>query len=547
MKKITKFLSGVLLVSLSALAGCSTTTNNNTTNENSEPVQEFAFVGTQDITTLDAGLANDEMSGLALYSTNAGLVRAYQGEIQADLAESWEISEDALTYTFTIKEDLTYSDGETAITAEDFEYAFKRILSPDTASTQAETLAEIEGAPAYSEGSGSSEDVAITAIDETTLEIKLTAENPFFLAMLAEGINFYPLEQAFVEEQGTSYGSSPETTLYSGPFTVAEWTPGSEIVFEKNDAYWNAENIQLEKVTEIFSADANTSVSLYDAGDVDALYTISSDLAANYETDSRTGGSLQSVIFQSGEGKVMNNENLRLALSNAIDRQSIIESVTGDGTEIVDRLMDPTILYEGESVAESYPVSTGISAAGDVDAAQEYLAIALEEMGLSSASDLPTIVYVCMESEVHQEYAQILKEQWEETLGVTVEISIQPVSNAISALISGDYDIYLLSMSTGVSPDTLISGFVTDGPNNYANWNSAEFTSLIETWKAAGDMETRLEALTQAEQLLLEEAVQAPLWMPGSLTVTQDYVKNLTYGRYTGSMEFIYAYIEETE
>lgn len=502
--------------------------------------QTFTFISANDLTTLDVSLMNDEMSGLVMYAVNDGLIRHENGAVVPGIAQTYDVSEDGLIYTFHLRE-AQWSDGA-AVSADDFLYSFLRTLDPATGSSQVESFDSIKGAIDYY--SGTNEDassVGIKAPDDRTLVIELVVADPFFIESMARDINFYPIRKDYVDQYGADYASSPEKFIGCGPFVLTEWVQTSSLTMEKNAAYWDADNIKLDKVVELIVSDANTAAGMYDLGEADALYSISAAQTLIYPDYKvkETGSTLQYLSFLTDEGRVMSNQNLRLALSYAINREGIVKAIAAPGTSVADRIIVPTHTLDGMSIGEKYPASAGFPSQGDMDKAKEYLTAALADLGLSSVSQLPEIRYVAMESTSHKAMAEALQAQWAQNLGVNVAIDIRPVPQAIGALLSGDFDIFLVSVSAGVDPDTLLSNFVVDGSNNYSHWNNQEYTDLIKAQAFETDYEKRFTALTKAEQLILDQAAIAPLWVPGGAYVVQDYVQGLNFGPWTGSIEFL--------
>src|SRR5690625_34259 len=547
-------LSYMLSISflLIVLSACSTTTGEDTSSkekveqtEEADGTKEFIFAGHNDIVSLDAGKINDEMSAIILYAVSEGLVRTSNDQIENGIAESYDISDDGLVYTFYLR-DAQWADGE-PVTSYDFEYSFLRTLDPETGSSQTNEFAPILNATEYaSEDITDVTEVGIKAIDEKTLEITLERPEPFFLNLLAEGINFYPIREDFIEEYGEDYGSSPDKFIGNGPFVLTEWERESSLVLEKNENYWNSDNVNLDKVVELILPDENTRVSMFELGDVDAVYSVSKTQVVNYPDHGvKTGGTLQYLSFNSDAENVLNNENLRKALSYAVDKEAIVEAIASPGSEAADRMIDPTIMIDDSPIVDVYPFESEIPAAGNLELAEEYLDKALDDLGITSADELPKINYISMDSPIHKLYAEALQERWNETIGVNVEVNILPVQQAIGALIEGEYDIFLVSESTGVNPETLLKKFTVGNGNNYPNWENEEYTELIEKSASSQDMDERMDYLIEAESIILEEAAVVPVLLPGSVYLFKDYVHDLHYGRQTGSIEFIYSSVDK--
>lgn len=506
--------------------------------------QTFTFASTNDLTTLDVSLMNDEMSGLVMYAVNDALIRHEDGKVVPGIAETYDVSDDGLTYTFHLR-DAQWSDG-VPVTAGDFAYSWLRTLNPATGSSQVETFNSIKGAIAYY--SGESTDpatVGISATDDKTLVVTLEAADPFFIESMARSINFYPIRKDYVEKFGADYASSPDKFIGCGPFTLTEWVQTASLTMDKNATYWDAANITLNKVVELVVGDANTAAGMYDLGEVDALYSLNAAQTLTYPEfkSKESGTTLQFLSFLTDEGKVMANQNLRLALSWAINREAVVNAVSAPGTTVADRIIIPSQTLDGESIAATYPAADGIPAQGDVNKAKEYLNAALADLGLTSADQLPAIRYVAMESTTHKAMAEALQAQWQQNLGVKVDIDIRPVPQAIGALLSGDFDIFLVSTDAGVDPDTLLSNFVVGSGNNYSHWSNQEYTDLISAQAFETDYATRFTTLAKAEQMILDAAAIAPLWAPGGAYVAKDYVQGLNFGTWTGSIEFLHTTI----
>ena len=508
--------------------------------------QTFTFASSNDLTTLDVSLMNDEMSGLVMYAVHEGLIRHEKGEVVMGIAESYDISEDGLVYTFHLR-DAKWADGQPVV-AGDFVYSFLRTMNPETGSSQVESFEAIAGAAAYYNGeTDDASTVGVSAPDDKTFVITMESPNPFFIEEMARGINFYPIREDYVEQYGAEYASEPSKFIGCGPFVLTEWVQTASLTMEKNPEYWDADSIMLDKVVELIVGDENTATGMYDLGDVDALYSISLTQTLNYPDfkSKETGSTLQYLAFMSEEGSVLDNQNLRLALSYGINRQAIVGALASPGTDVADRVILDSQTLEGESIAAQYPASNGVPAEGDMEQAKAYLAAALEELGLADASALPEIRYVAMESTTHKAMAEALQAQWAQNLGVNVQIDIRPVPQAIGALLSGDFDIFLVSQSTGVDPNTILGNFTIDNGNNYPHWSNQEYTDLIAEQVHEADLAKRFTALASAEQIILDEGAIAPLWVPGGAYVVQDYVDGLYFGPWTGGIEFIHVTIAE--
>ena len=241
-----------------------------------------------DITTLDTSLVKDALSSEVIANTMEGLTRLDK-EFNASegMAKSWKVSEDGLTWTFNLRDDAVWSNGE-KVTAHDFEYAWKRTLDPATACETASIFYDIVGAKDYNLSKNSDRDsVGVKAIDDYTLEVKLNRPVPYFDKMVAS-TSFYPQNQKFVESKGDKYGTSIENSIFNGPFILKTWKLNDQYTMGKNQNYWDSNSVKLDSINVKISKDSNTDINLYNAGEIDRT-TVSSDQVDKYKDSPEFG------------------------------------------------------------------------------------------------------------------------------------------------------------------------------------------------------------------------------------------------------------------
>ena len=492
MKKIlAAMLSGIL--ALSALSGCGTYTTDetsssaSTSNTDSSASGEseettsgegttFTFIGGNPV-TLNPILSQSTDDGNTFYLLQSGLFRYYRDEVYNEICDEYTVSDDGLVYSFHLRE-ANWSDG-TPITAEQFAYSIQCALNPDMGSPSASTYENVVGAMAYNSGEGSWDDVGVKVIDDQNLEITLETPDDIFILTLATS-SLYPLQQDFVEAQGEKLGSSVDTMQYSGPYVLTEWKLDSSLTFTKNPEYWNAdESFPVETVVLLKVDDANTVYSMFEAGEVDALAGVPAqyqDMLADYSTTQSGGDGLMYLWFNAGaeetEGdRVMANNNFRLALNYALDRSSIMAAVN-PMMQPYSRLMIP--VYEGlngGSYVDEYPIECP-PLEGDVEKAQEYLDLALEELGYTSVEELPTMNFVTWDADRQKLLCEAIIDQWKQNLGITsVQLDQYPIGTALGMYMSNDYDIFAISLSASLSLENSLKNYVTGGDYNNGIWD----------------------------------------------------------------------------
>lgn len=253
-----------------------------------KPNKTLNMSNSDDITTLDTSLVKDALSSEVISNTMEGLTRLDK-EFNASegMAKSWKVSEDALTWTFNLRDDAVWSNGE-KVTAHDFEYAWKRTLDPATACETASIFYDIVGAKDYNLSKNSDRDsVGVKAIDDYTLEVKLNRPVPYFDKMVAS-TSFYPQNQKFVESKGDKYGTSIENSIFNGPFILKTWKLNDQYTMGKNQTYWDSNSVKLDSINVKISKDSNTDINLYNAGEIDRT-TVSSDQVDKYKDSPEFG------------------------------------------------------------------------------------------------------------------------------------------------------------------------------------------------------------------------------------------------------------------
>ena len=234
------------------------------------------------IRDLDSTTTTDEVSSNILVNVIEGLYRLdANARPEPAQAEKVDMSEDGLTYTFTLRDGIKWSNGE-PVTSQDFKYAWLKALDPDTASQYAYIISTfVEGATAYNEGEGAAEDVAIEASDDKTLEVKLASPSPFWLG-LTSFYTYYPQNQKFVKEQGERYAQNADGLIYNGSYVMTEFNPTQGVTLVKNDDYWDKANVDIEQAVGKIVKEVDTAVNLHDAGDLD-ITEISAEYVDEYK------------------------------------------------------------------------------------------------------------------------------------------------------------------------------------------------------------------------------------------------------------------------
>lgn len=458
------------------------------------------------------------------------LIRNKQGEYIGGLAESWEVSEDGKTWTFHLKEGLTYNDGTTPVTTEDLVYAAKRLMDPEVGHYNAESGYILENGEEYYAGECQWEDVGIHAVDDLTIEY--TFKNPQYESTFTSASLFAPLEESFVEELGTEYGSSADKLLTDGPFKVTEWISDSSLTLVKNENYWDADSISMDELYFAIGASGDTGVDMMLAGELDFVPTGSKQqqqtlLDEGFEITTYTTSYRCLNLNHGGKteesGLFLGNANFRKALSYAIDRTALCNSViTSD--QPATRLTAPSEVGVEKSFNEEFPYE-GWPAQADPEKAQEYLNLALEELG-KTIDDVPALDLLCYEAQGSIDTLAAVQDMLKTNLGIESNINPQTIQVMISSAMSGDYDLWFGGNSLEI-PDAL-SGFMSSYTSAMAsalrNYSNEEYDALYDTAVASPTLEERKANYFEVEKFFCDNTLNLILgWTEGGFIYKSGY------------------------
>ena len=545
--KMKKLLAlGLAMIMAFSLVGCSSSSSDDTDDEeeteeeaedeeeeadddeDSEGTKIFRYSVTTEPTSLDQQKGNSIGDNELIHAMQEGLVRTKDGEVCAGIAESWEVSDDGLTYTFYLRE-AYWSDG-VQITAGDFVYGLQRLLDPETASPYAYIGEYILNGAAVEAGEMEVEELGVEAVDDLTLVITLESPTAYFLELIGTCAQYTACREDYVEEYGVEFAASAEKNVYSGPFCLVS-TDGGEYVFEKNEYYWDAEDVNFDQVVVSVVADENTALSLYESGELDYVKVPTASVSL-YEDEAEyymNGNEDYLYINHESDNTVLANLNFRLALNYAIDREEYIELATDGVYTAWNCIVMPLVsgvngTYGDEYTLTSYPL------AGDSDAAVAYLEAALEEEGISSASDI-TIEFTTTDSETNKVIAEVIQEMWTNVLGINVEIRQVTYSEIYGTVFpNGDYEVGYGGWGPDYSdPYTYLELFKSDSPYNYSNYSNEEVDALLEASQTETDAQTRMDMLNEAEQLLLDDAANVPLQLRTQYYLLDDDVTGIIF------------------
>lgn len=436
-------------------------------------------------------------------------------------AETVDISDDKLVYTFHLREDATWSNGDPVV-ATDYEFAWQQALNPKVASDYAYMLYFIHNAQPYFNGEVEWSEVGVKVIDDYTLEVTLDNPLPYATDLFAFP-TLAPINQKFYEEVGADkYATDAEYFCCNGMYELTEWSHNSQIVFQKREDYWNADAVGPDTIVYKIITDSQAGLNSYlsreiDYTDLDSGEVVQQAEAAGFEVGVKPARSSYYLIVNT-EDEFMSNQNLRLALAYSIDKQALVDTVYQNDNQPMTSFTPPAIMgaagADGPSFQEALLEERGemYPGSGDLEKAQEYLQAALEELGCTAA-DL-TLSIDCADDSLRRNCATFLQEQWRQNLGLeNITVNSMQTKQVSANRQSGDYCMSL----GGWSPDyndaiNFLDLWVTDGGNNDSFWSNEEYDNLIAQATAEADEEVRQQYLFDAEEILAAEMPVIPLY-----------------------------------
>nr|WP_202882037.1 peptide ABC transporter substrate-binding protein [Carnobacterium inhibens] len=510
--------------------------------------QELSVSVPASITSIDTIQTTDKNTFTIIQHLYEGLYRLDEDSnpVPGLAAEEAEISEDGRTYTFTLRDDAKWSNGE-PITAHDFVYSWTKLANPETAAPNAYLLDSVVNGLEVRTGEKAPEELGVEALSDTEFQVELVEPLPSFLTLISV-VWLAPQNETYVEEQADSYAASSENAIYSGPFVLSNWTQGEETwTLEKNDEYYAADEVKLTKIDFNTIKEDQTGINLFNAGELD-LTKITGQYVAQYQDNeglvSHNDIANTFIDFNKEEGTPLANEHLRKAIAHSINKENLVNTVLNDGSVALNGLI-PNNLYRNPETDVDFREYSGEYLTYDVEKAQEEWNLAKEDLGDSIELSL-----LVAEDYTNTQTAEYVQSQIQETLdGVTVTVNKQPKNNVNQTRADSNYD---MSISGWIAGDNNLGYYFILYENgsayNYGNYQNEKFNQLVTDAKTvnANDVNQQFEDYKQAETILLEEdAAQVPLYQGASNYLINPKVKGIQYHLYGDYFHFRTAYLTE--
>nr|WP_139124600.1 peptide ABC transporter substrate-binding protein [Enterococcus termitis] len=552
--KSTKLIS-VMMLSTLVLAACGgggkTDSTSSTDGKKASGEQLFRVVVQQEMPSADLSLATNTISFSALNNVYEGLYRLDDKSKPqpAGASEMAKKSDDGLTYTFKLREDAKWSNGDPVVAA-DYVYGWQRTADPKTAAEYAYMLELVKNGADVSAGKKELDELGIKAISDYELEVTLEQTTPYFDYLLAFP-SFFPQNKKVVEEQGKDYATKSDASVYNGPFTLTDFDgPGTdtEWSYTKNDQYWDKETVQLDKIEVKVVKEAPTSLNLFQDGQADDVI-LSGELAQQMADDpelviQKEARTSYLEFNQRDADSPYHNENLRKAISYSIDRDAVVERILGDGSIASTGLVPEGMSFSPKDNKDFAEENKNVLKA-DKEAAKKYWEAAKKELGISSFK----FDIVGDDTDSTKKILEYIQGAVKENLdGVDVTVTNVPFTVRLDRGKNGDFEVIMGGWGADYAdPSSFTDLFVTGGAYNRGRYSNEEYDALVEASgkKDAADPDKRWDDMVAAEKLILDEMGVAPVYQKAEAHMRSSKVKGVVAHGAGATYDYKWTYISE--
>lgn len=571
--KMKKLLAGVLAGCMAlSLAACGGSASSASSEAASEATAESAAT-TAEATgftvqvgpnpeTLDPALNSAvDGSNMILTCFETLLIVDEDNAVKGGQAESWEVSEDGLTWTFTMRDGLKWSDGSD-LTAKDYEYTFKRIANPETAAPYGETVTGMIAGYQDAIGNPDAEGNTTTEPNPDALQVVASEDGKTLTITLAYPCSYFdkiaafatmsPVQQATVEANGDAWCTDPSTFVCNGPYMITEWVPSERIVMSKNPNYvggWDADRIVSDTITFLLLEDSSASYAAYNSGEAQLIKDVPTEEIRSL-TKAEDGGDfyvdpIMGTYYLSMNTQVepFTDVNVRKALSLAIDREYVASVIMQGTYSPAYNFIGPGITdADGSMFMDNASEGDGYISA-DYEANLEEAKALLAEAGYPNGEGFPTITYSTNDAGYHKAVAEYLQQAYAE-LGITLEIDVVEWSSFTPMRRAGEYQMARNGWVFDYNdPSNQLDLLYSTNGNNDGKFNNAGYDAAMDASKTA-DVEVHYASLHEAEDILFEEMGLIPVAYYNDFWLQSNELQGTWHSPY-GYWYLQYGYIAE--
>ena len=541
-KKLATLTSMLVVLGL-LVTGCGSTGGGNAAPTEKVP-QVLTYNNASEPETIDPAKAQGAPDLTVINAVFEGLVR-YDKDVKATpaMAKEWKISDDKKTYTFTLK-DSKWSNGD-PVTADDFVFAWERVLNPATASPYSYQLYYLENGQAYNEGKEKDfSKVGVKALDAKTLQVKLNAPAPQFLGLTAFG-TLMPVNKKVVSAD-KDWATKLDSYVGNGPFKMTKWEKNQKFEFAKNDNYWDKGSVKLDTLVYTSVTKSSTEYNMFETGQIDfgddppteEIERLLKDKTVALAPDLTT----YYYVFNT-KAKPFDDPKVRKAFAMAINRESIVKNVTKANQKPAFGFV-PSGFPDADTTKDFRAVG-GDYFKEDVAEAKKLLA----EAGYPDGKNFPKVELMVNDNEAHVKIASAILEMWKTNLGISnISVKTMEWGSYLKARKSGDYQIARAGWGADyLDPMTFVDLYTTAniGGNNDTFWSNAEFDKTIAAVNAEGDTNKRFELMHKAEKLMMDDQIILPIYFYTNPYYAKPYLKGYIVPSFGPNVEFKWAYVEK--
>ena len=503
-----------------------------------------------DAKTIDPQLGNGEASNKIDELCMQGLTiqGPKSGEILPGVAESWDITKDGTVYTFHLRRNAKWSNEET-VTAHDFYFGLKRALTPSVAAQNAYMLYAILNSEKFNQGKIKDfSDVGVKVIDDYTLQITLRNQVPYFLQLLTNTIAD-PLNEKFYKKVGNQYALSADKMLFNGPYIIKEYIPNGKYIFIKNKNYWGKEQIKIDKITFLLVLSYNTASDMFKDNSLDMIMITGPQIPEFKKSKALVTKPTGAVWYLEFNVKrnFFNNVNIRKAITMAIDREVFCKDIMKDGSKPAYAFVAPGI-YGGKvnGKATTFRKRYGsVLFEQNIEIARKLYKKGLEELGYDEAKEgKAKVKLLCQSDPASMRQSQFIQQQLYKNLGLNVILDPNTFQSRIAKTSQKDFDFVFAGWGPNYNyPTTFLNLWVTGGGNNDTNWSNVTYDKEINTAENNGYSDVRMNAMHEAEVLLMNEMPIAPLFYSYRNWLIKPWLKGVVIRDSGTAVSFQWAYI----
>ncbi|TPR14679.1 peptide ABC transporter substrate-binding protein [Apilactobacillus timberlakei] len=482
------------------------------------------------LTTLDASKATDNVSFGTLNNSNEGLtMSAKNNTIKLGVAKNYRVSSDGKTYTFNLRHSK-WNNGQ-PVTAHDFVYGWQRTVNPKTASQYSYLFDHVKNANQIGENKAPISSLGVRADGDYKLVVSLTKPQSYFKYLIAMA-PFYPQSKAIVDKYGQSYGTSSSSMLYNGPFKVTGWSGTNDSwKLIKNNNYWNAKNIKFNGVKFNVQKDSNTALNQYSTGDLDLTNLVGKQQVGEFKNSKELHNLNMASTFyiEMNEKKnpIFKNQNIRKAISLAIDRNQFTKNILGDGSKPAQGYVSPGMpKHNGKTFVQDAGTNIGVSY--NLNDAKKLWNKGLKETGQNSVD----ITLLSDDTDNGRSTTEFLQTSLEKLPGLSITSQNIPPKSRISRAQSGQFDMVINSwVADFPDPISFLSMFVSNGSYNNGKWSNSKYDALVNNAEGtdANNSNKRWEDLVNAEKTLMNDQGIVPIYYPVKPTIIKPRISGIQF------------------